>query len=243
MLVYGVLSAVFILAAIVSMIIFVVRWITKKEKKQLGFFVIFCVVIAMLCEGASIARMTPGTIETPTPIVTATPTIEPTHKLTPIPTATPTPTPEPVSMKKQFVRLGLTETEAEEMQKVFENIGITQISDISKTLGSGIDGEQRYVCRFYDFNPNVDCIKVSFTIVKRKVQRISICFSPYEKLDEFPASHKYKELALLDGIKEDTHSDSVTLYYQKLQNMAVDENSTGYIAVYDYKTHSVSKYK
>lgn len=148
-------------------------------------------------------------------------------------------------MVMQFEELGLTNAEAEEAQKIFANVGITQISNITETMGSsaGIDGEQRYVCWFYDFNPNVDCIKLSFNIVKRKVQRISICFSTYGKLGEYPASHKYKELNLLDSIQEDTYSDSVTLYYKKLKNCAVDENSVGYRAIYDRETHSISKYK
>lgn len=148
-------------------------------------------------------------------------------------------------MVMQFEELGLTNAEAEEAQKIFANVGITQISNITETMGSsaGIDGEQRYVCWFYDFNPNVDCIKLSFNIVKRKVQRISICFSIYGKLGEYPTSHKYKELDLLDSIQEDTYSDSVTLYYKKLKNYAVDENSVGYRAIYDRETHSISKYK
>lgn len=145
-------------------------------------------------------------------------------------------------MIMQFESLGLTNAEAIEIASVFENVGITKIWDISKVLGSGIDGEQLYVCSFYDFNPNVDCIKLSFNIVKRKIQRISICFYPYGKLGEYPTTHKYKELNLLAGIKEDTHSDSVTLYYQKLKNYAVDENSVGYRAIYNYETHSISKY-
>ena len=146
-------------------------------------------------------------------------------------------------MVMQFERIGLTHAEAVDAQKIFENVGITQIWDISEGLGSGIDGEQRYGCQFYNFNPNVDCIKLQFIIVKRKIQRISICFSPYGKLGEYPTSHKYKELKLLDGIKEDTHSDSVTLYHKKLKNYAVDESSVGYKAVYNRETHSISKYK
>lgn len=146
-------------------------------------------------------------------------------------------------MIMQFEELGFANAEAVEMQKILKNVGIEKISNITGPLGSGVNGEEMYVCHFYDFNPNTDCIKVSFVTAKKKIQRISICYSPYGKLGEYSATHKYKKLKLLDGIQEDTHSDSVTLYYKKLKNMAVDENSVGYRAIYDYKTHSVSKYK
>lgn len=143
-----------------------------------------------------------------------------------------------LTMTEQLMELGLTEAESKEIAEVFENVGIEKISNISKTLGSGIDGEQQYVCRLYNFNPNVDCIKVSFKIVKRKVQRIRICLSPYGQLGTYPESNKYRELNLLDGIQHDASGDCITLYYKK----DVDKNSVGYRAVYDFNTHSIRKY-
>ena len=104
-----------------------------------------------------------------------------------------------------------------------------------------MDGEQQFVCRLYDFNPNIDCIKVAFVLVKRTVQRISICYSPYGKLGEYPDSNKYEELKLLNGMTKDNKSSSITLYYKKLTNNEVDKNSNGYRAIYDYETHSITK--
>ncbi len=145
-------------------------------------------------------------------------------------------------MIAQFMDLGFTESEAKEIKDIFHEVGIKKISNISPTLGSGLDGEQHYVCNLYNYNPNTDCIKVSFNIVKREVHYVTICFSPYGQLGSSPDNNRYSNLILHDGIKENSHSDSITLYYKKLVNYEVDNSSNGYVAVYDYETHSISKY-
>jgi len=152
-----------------------------------------------------------------------------------------TPTSDSVTMMEQFETLGLTYDESKAAEEIFKKVGINEISNISWVRGSNVDGEQQFVCRLYDFNPNIDCIKVAFVLVKRNVQRISICYSPYGKLGEYPDSNKYEELKLLNGMTKDNKSSSITLYYKKLTNNEVDKNSNGYRAIYDYETHSITK--
>lgn len=144
-------------------------------------------------------------------------------------------------MVMQFERIGLTHEEAVDAQKIFKNVGISQIWDVSETIqGSGIDGEQDFICNFYDFNVQTDSIRLQFVIVKRKVQIIAISWG---RGKNYPEINKYDDLKLLDGVKESDYGSYVYLYRKKLKNFAVDENSVGYRAVYNRETHSISKYK
>lgn len=144
------------------------------------------------------------------------------------------------SMISQFKSIGLSDEEAKEVQQIFENVGITKIDNIKKIGGSGIDGEDWFYCDFYNFNVKRDSIRLDFTIVKRKVQAISISWARGEN---YPDINRYRDMILRDGVKESAYGSYVFLYYKKLKNMAVDENSIGYRAIYDCATHSVSKYK
>lgn len=140
-------------------------------------------------------------------------------------------------MIMQFETLGLTKSEAEEAQKIFENVGITKIRNISKELGTttGVDGEVRYNCDFSSFNRRSEGIGLTFVIMRRKIQRIDISHFPHGN-----TRNMYKSLTLFEGVQE---SDSISLYYKKLKGyLEIDENSVGYRAVYDSSTHSVSKY-
>ncbi len=143
-------------------------------------------------------------------------------------------------MISQFAALGFTDSEARNMQKVFENVGITKISNISKfAQGNGIDGEQGFYCDFYDFNVENDSIRLDFKIVKRELQIISISWA---RGKNFPKIDKYNDMLLLEGVKESDYGSFVYLFYKKLKNFEVDDNSIGYRAVYDFQNHSVSKY-
>lgn len=73
------------------------------------------------------------------------------------------------TMMEQFETLGLTYAESKAAEEIFKQVGINEISNISWVRGSNVDGEQQFVCGLYDFNPNVDCIKVAFVLVKRTV--------------------------------------------------------------------------
>ena len=143
-------------------------------------------------------------------------------------------------MISQFQSLGLSKEEAENAQEIFENVGITKIANLNEVLGSGIDGEQNYLCDFYDFSAKYDGIKIEFKIVKRKVQIIAICWS---RGVNYPDVDKYNDMILNEGVKESEYGSYIYLYYKKLKNYAVDEASIGYRAIYNYETHSVSKYK
>jgi hypothetical protein len=144
-------------------------------------------------------------------------------------------------MIMQLETLGLTNAEAAEMQKIFENVGITKIWNISEFIqGSGIDGEQGFYCDFYGFNVKRDSIRLDFEIVKRKLRTIAISWA---RGKNYPEINKYRDLKLLDDVKESDYGSYVFLYRKKLNNCAVDENSVGYRAIYNFETHSVSKYK
>lgn len=144
-------------------------------------------------------------------------------------------------MISQFQSIGLTKEEAEHTQEIFENVGIVKINNISKFIqGSGIDGEQEFYCDFYGFNVKRDSIRLDFKIVKRKLQIIAISWAHGEN---YPDINKYRDMVLNEGIKESDYGSYVYLYYKKLKNFAVDETSFGYRSIYNYETHSVSKYK
>lgn len=143
-------------------------------------------------------------------------------------------------MVSQFKSLGFTDVEAQDMQKVFENVGITKISNISKFIqGNGIDGEQGFYCDFYYFNVKNDSIRLDFKIVKRKLQIIAISWA---RGKNYPDIDKYNDMILHDGVKESDYGSYVYLYYKKLKNFEVIENYNGYRAIYDNETHSISKY-
>lgn len=143
-------------------------------------------------------------------------------------------------MISQFKSLGFTDSEAKNMQLVFENVGITKISNISKFIqGNGIDGEQGFYCDFYSFNVKNDSIRLDFKIVKRKLQIIAISWA---RGKNYPDIDKYNDMELRDGVKESDYGSYVYLYYKKLKNFEVMEDYNGYRAVYDYETHSVGKY-
>ncbi len=140
-------------------------------------------------------------------------------------------------MISQFQSLGLTKEEAEDAQEIFENVGITKISDVEVRLQTtnGVDGEVQYLCNLNNFDRKTQEIGLRFVIMRRKVQRIDICQFPHGNTVEF-----YKSLTMFDGIEK---GDSVVLYYRKLKGyLQVDENSFGYRAIYDCETHSVRKY-
>lgn len=144
-------------------------------------------------------------------------------------------------MISQFLSIGLSKEEAETIQETFEKVGITKISNISKFIqGSGLDGEQGFYCDFYSFDVQRDSIRLDFKIVKRKLQIIKISWAHGKN---YPDINKYEDMILNEGVKESDYGSYVYLYYKKLKNFAVDEDSFGYRAIYDYETHSVSKYK
>lgn len=144
-------------------------------------------------------------------------------------------------MISQFESLGLAKEEAEDAQEIFENVGITKISNIEVVLGTqnGVDGEVQYKCNLFNFQYE-DGIKVSFKIVNRKIKGVAISFVRNKR---YPDYNQYMQLILLDGITEEGPSDAIILFNRKLKGyLQVDENYNGYKAVYDYETHSISKY-
>lgn len=145
------------------------------------------------------------------------------------------------SMISQFQSLGLTKEEAEDAQEIFENVGITKISNIEVVSGTqnGVAGEVQYKCNLFNFQYE-DGIKVSFKIVNRKIKGVAISFV-YNK--RYPDYNQYMQLTLLDGITEEGPGDAIILFNRKLKNyLQVDENYNGYKAVYDYATHSIRRY-
>lgn len=119
------------------------------------------------------------------------------------------------SMISQFQSLGLTKEEAEDAQEIFENVGITKISNIEVVLGTqnGVDGEVQYKCNLFNFQYE-DGIKVSFKIVNRKIKGVAISFV-YNK--RYPDYNQYMQLTLLDGITEEGPGDAIILFNRKFE--------------------------
>ena len=142
------------------------------------------------------------------------------------------------TMVQQFVQLGFTQGEAEEMKETFATVGITKISNIQFAIGSGIDNLQSFTCDIYDYHRDKGGVSVHFTIDKRQLCFISLDGIPTTKTD-------YAYINIFGNVKFKTSNTtkSVTLYDKWDENGEIDDSAIGYLAVFDYENKKITKYE
>jgi hypothetical protein len=127
-----------------------------------------------------------------------------------------------VPMEEQFVSLGFTEEEAEEMKVVFETVGITDISNIRATGNGDIDNLQAFQCDVYGSSADKGGMSLLFNVEKRQVCHIS--------LNGFTDTYT--------GEKK-----SVVLYDIWNEDGTINEDAVGYKYVVDYENGKITKYE
>lgn len=140
-------------------------------------------------------------------------------------------------MVEQFKALGFTQEEAEEMESIFNTVGITKIRNIRYALGTGIDDLQSFVCDIFDYSKDAGGVSVHFTIDKRQLCFISLDGIPATKTD-------YYYIDIFGNVKAKTSSGkkSVTLYDVWDDNGEIIPNAVGYKAVFDYENKKITAY-
>lgn len=143
-----------------------------------------------------------------------------------------------VPMEKQFVDLGFTEEEATEMKDIFATVGITEISNIKKAVGDGIDNLQSFTCDVFEYRKDKGGISLHFTIDKRQLCFMSLDGIPTTKTD-------YAYINILGNVKFKTSNSvkSVTLYDVWDENGEIIPDAVGYQAVFDYENKKITAYE
>ena len=127
-----------------------------------------------------------------------------------------------VPMEDQFVALGFTEEEAEEVKVIFETVGITDISNIRATGNGSIDDLQAFQCDVYGSSADNGGMSLLFTVENRRVCHIS-----------------------LNGFYNSTlmKYDSVVLYDIWNEDGTINEDAVGYKNVVDYENGKITEYE
>ena len=125
-------------------------------------------------------------------------------------------------MVQQFISLGFTQAEAENMKAIFNTVGITEISNIQAVGNNGIDNLQVFNCDIYDYHREKGSPYIRFVIDKRQ-----LCFIS------------------MDGLYGDSYSDrnNVELYDIWDENGEIDKSAIGYQAVFDYENSKITEYE
>ena len=141
-------------------------------------------------------------------------------------------------MEMQFVWLGFTNDEAQEMSKIFKTVGITDISNIQTFGNAGIDNLQAFRCNIYDSDPDKGGLSVHFTVDKRQLCFISLDGIATTKVD-------YAYINIFGNVKFKTSNSkkSVTLYDIWDENGEIIPNAIGYKAVLDYENKKITPYE
>lgn len=138
------------------------------------------------------------------------------------------------TMVAQFQQLGFTEAEAKDLKSKFETVGITQISNIQTSIGSGIDDLQSYVCNIFNYK---NSLSLQFTIENRQLCYISLNGIPTEKV-----SHLYINVFGNVKTKVVNSTKSAVLYDLWDEDGEIIKNGVGYKAVFDYENSKITAY-
>ena len=144
----------------------------------------------------------------------------------------------PLTMVQQFIALGFSENEAKEMKDIFSVVGITEINNIQKGPGSGIDDLQSFICNIFDYDKSKGGLSLHFTIENRQLCYISLDGIPTQKIDYFYINIFGDVTATISNSKK-----SVVMYDIWDENGEIDPNAIGYKAVFDYDNMKISSYK
>ena len=146
------------------------------------------------------------------------------------------PAPE-ITMEAQFQQLGFTEAEAKDIKKKFETVGITQISNIQASIGSGIDDLQSFKCDIFDYHASKGGLSVHFTFENRQLCYISLDGIPTEKV-----SHFYINVFGNVKTKVVNSTKSAVLYDLWDEEGEIIKNGVGYKAIFDYENKKITAY-
>ena len=237
-----VLAIVFV-ALPISIILLIIRAIKKKPIKKnlklIGALVVAALVVFIVAMFAPDDTPTEESQSTTQEAAISTTAEATTEEIT-----TTEPTTEEATtarfgsaMVECFKSFGFTHEEAEEMEKIFKTVGLTDISNVRYAIGDGIDKLQAFTCDIFDYSKAKDGLSVHFTVDKRQ-----LCFI---SLDGIPATNvDYAYINIFGNVKFKTSSGkrSVTLYDVWDENGEIIPNAVGYKAVFDYENKKITAY-
>ena len=173
--------------------------------------IVLCCVFCLFAVACSEAPDTTTTTTEELVVVTT------TEKETTVPTTEAVDT-----MIDQFVSLGFTEEEAQEMKVIFETVGISEINNIQAVGDAGIDKLQAFKCGIYDSRVDKGGASLLFTVENRRICHISL--------------NGFMNTMTMDY-------DSIVLYDIWNEDGTINEAAVGYKAVVDYENEKITKYE
>lgn len=212
--------------------------VLRKNGKKLIFLIRKHILLVALCSTFllfAVASTVSSGVATTEQVETTAKVQEPTTEKATTEIAT---TEKVDTMVSQFITLGFTQAEAQEMKEIFATVGITEISNVHVAIGSGIDNLQSFTCDIYDYHKDKGGISVHFTVDKRQLCFISLDGIPTTKTD-------YAYINIFGNVKFKTSNStkSVTLYDKWDENGEIDNSAIGYQAVFDYEDKKITNYE
>nr|DAW39028.1 MAG TPA: lipoprotein [Caudoviricetes sp.] len=137
-------------------------------------------------------------------------------------------------MLSKFENLGFTSDEAKTMTDIFQNIGISQIGEITTALGTGIDELQAFVAPVYDSNQ----LQVNFTIENRDLCYVALAGVPGYKPElyiSFFGKLKVREERTISMVDLFDRWVDDTDYHQPIED--------SYLAKVDYENQEIIELK
>ena len=146
---------------------------------------------------------------------------------------TSTVTPEE-DMLAKFENLGFTSDEAKTMVDIFQNVGISQIGEVTTALGTGIDELQSFVAPVYDSEQ----LQVNFTVENRDLCYVALAGVPGYKPElyvSFFGNLKVREERTINTVDLFDRWVDDTDYHQPIED--------SYLAKIDYENQEITELK
>lgn len=146
---------------------------------------------------------------------------------------TSTVTPEE-DMLSKFESLGFTLDEAKIMVDIFQNVGISQIGEVTTALGTGIDELQSFVAPVYDSEQ----LQVNFTVENRDLCYVALAGVPGYKPElyiSFFGNLKVREERTISMVDLFDRWVDDTDYHQSIED--------SYLAKVDYENQEITELK
>jgi len=138
-----------------------------------------------------------------------------------------------VDFTTAFESIGLNKEEIDNVSRVFNNIGITQISKPQEALGTGIDELQSYKAYAFGYKN----VTTTFTFDKRR-----LCYIDFS----FPDEGSKTYISITGKIKSKSY-DTIgnVVMYDMLDDTTgeYDETRQGYIAKLNWQEHTITDYQ
>ena len=134
-------------------------------------------------------------------------------------------------MLSKFENLGFTSDEAKTMTDIFQNVGISQIGEITTALGTGIDELQSFVAPVYDSNQ----LQVNFTIENRDLCYVALPGYKPELYISFFGKLKVREERTISMVDLFDRWVDDTDYHQPIED--------SYLAKVDYENREIIELK